>query len=263
MADGDVADGGGFDFAGPTDDEGDAVAGLKGVGFLASHHAVGPVAAVFFHVALFPGCAVVAGDDDEGVGGVDGSEDFADAVVDLFYEITVELGCAAALEFFGGDPGGVGGGEGDVAEEGPWLLYEVDGSLGDFRHDFFHTEAGGDGAAAIVGSAFDFAVVGDFVGGLGCCAFAIEVEVGWHVEGGGDAEKFVEAVVERAEGEVFGEVDGVCCAEAEVPFAEAAGAVAVLLEEAGDGGAAVFYEVGGVAIKYSRFEAAAPGVTAR
>lgn len=55
VANGDVADGGGFDFAGPTDDEGDTVAALIGVGFLASQHEVSPLTAVFFHVALLPG----------------------------------------------------------------------------------------------------------------------------------------------------------------------------------------------------------------
>lgn len=48
-----------------------------------------------------------------------------------------------------------------------------------------------------------------------------------------------------------------------MPFAEAAGAVAVFLEEAGEGGSAVFDQVGGVAIEDAAFEAAAPRVTAR
>lgn len=153
--------------------------------------------------------------------------------------------------------------EGDVAKERAWFLDEIDGSFGDLGHNFVHYEARCDGATAIVGASLDFAVVGDFVGRVSNGPLAIDVNVGWHVERGRDAEVLVEAMIERAEREVFGVVYGVSCTEAEVPFAEAAGAVAVLLEEVGDGGTAVFDQVGGVAVEYSALKAAAPGVTAR
>lgn len=91
-------------------------------------------------------------------------------------------------------------GQWDIAEKGAGFLDEVDSAFGDPGHDFFHQETRGDGAAAIVGASFDLAVVGNFIGRLGDGTFAIEVEVGWHVEGGGDTEVFVEAEVEGAGG---------------------------------------------------------------
>jgi len=248
VADGDIADGAGFDAAGPAEEEGDAVAGFVGIGFLAAPEEVGPVAAVFFHVAFFPRGAVVAGDDDEGAGGlagaVDGGEDLADGVVELFDEIAVEFGLAAAEGRAGGDPGGVWGGQGNVAEIGAGFFDELDSAAGEAGEDFVHGEIGGDGAAAPVGAAF-------------------EVEIGGHVEGGGDAEVFVEAMVGGGGAQFVGVVDGFGGAEAEVPFAEAAGAVAGGAEQGSDGGPARFDEAGGFAVEDAIFEAGAPAVAAR
>lgn len=73
-----------------------------------------------------------------------------------------------------------------------------------------------------------------------------EEAVGDHIEGGGDAEVFVKAFLVGAVRVGGVEVDLALFVagpfEAEVPFSDAGGFVAVALEDAGDGGAIVFDE---------------------
>ena len=63
--------------------------------------------------------------------------------------------------------------------------------------------------------------------------------------------------------DVFGLGAGASPVEAEVPFAEHGGGVAVRLEKRGDGGAAGFDERWTEALEYALFEATAPSVAAR
>ena len=83
-------------------------------------------------------------------------------------------------------PGGVRGRKGDVGEK--WLsgfagaADELAGSFGELGKDVFHLEAGGNGAAAPIGAAFDFAVVGDGGSWLLQAAVVLDEDIGRHVE---------------------------------------------------------------------------------
>ena len=288
-----VGRGAGLHAGGPADQERDAVTAVENVGFVAAEKVGGVV--TFGEEAGEIGlrrAAVVAGDDDEGIVGealfFEFVQQLADGVVGLHDEVGVVIEAAFALPFLGGNDGGVGGGEGEIEEEGfagPRVsgagFDVVDGFGGEGGQDIFDFEIGGGGTAAAfaLGAAeehgeilFDGREFGD--------AVVLDEGVGDHVEGGADAEVVVEADGVGAVGNGLGVVhvvdlggafdaefgDGLAVlfgpVHAEVPLADARGVITVLLEEGGDGEAVGFDEAGADAAKDAALEAGAPVVTA-
>ncbi len=282
-----VGGGPGGHVGGPAGQEGHSVSAFKGVGL---HAAPGPVGLVVpsFDVGLGPMRAVVTREEDGRVLGqgavIEDLQDAAHEVVHLGDEVAVGAGAAASPVFGEGHPGVMGGGEWEVEEEwaGRGLALEERLGFGCERgKDLVGMEIGGGGA----GSPEAFAALSlalaplDTPGRWGDNAVVSEVEVGIHVEGGGDAEEEVEAQVEGAAAEGLGEIDeagvggglGVVSelgggagrpGESEVPLADGGGGVAVGAEDGSEGGPVGFDQGWGVAPEDAALEASAPGVAA-
>lgn len=251
--DGLLADGAGLYFRRPADDVRNAVAAFPDVGLGAAEMGADGVARFFELLESAPfRKAVIARDDDDRVLGealfFERVEHFADDRVGMHHEIRVAANAAFAFPFRSGDDGSMRRGEGDVGEEGGrgvLLLDVVDGLLGEDGQGVYGFEVFRGRAFAV--EAFDGGAFADE-------SVVLHVDVRGDVEGGGDAVEVVEAEVDGASGdasvpvdigEAFGGeflvVDG-GEAEAEVPFADAGGVVAGLLEEVGYGEAVLFDE---------------------
>lgn len=196
-----VGGGVGGDVVWPPEDEGHADAAFVGGAFTA---AIGDgVAALFFF--LEPG-AVIAGEDDEGVGVevefFEGGEDLGGGPVEFLDDVAVEAAFGFAEEVFAGSDGEVGHGVGEVEEEGVVFVFadDFEGFLGVELGDLEEVDGVGEALVA-----------------------ADEVEGGLVVDVG-EAEVGVEALVDGEEG--FG--------VAEVPFADDVCGVAGGVEEFGD-----------------------------
>ena len=129
--------------------------------------------------------------------------------------------------------------------------------------DVVHLEIRADRTAA---PKFGHGTVGNRRGGDGGGTILVEPDIGRHIEGGADAEKPIETSRGGTGGEGLGEVDilerGTVAdpIQAEVPFAEDGGGVAMLLEKGGDRETAGLDERGVVALEDALFELPAPRV---
>ena len=270
-ADGLVGYGVGGDAVWPAGDEGNAVAAFPVVAFEAAPRAGAVVLVILAHLE---GCgdfgAVVAGEEDEGVLGeveaLECFEELADNVVELENEVAVRACVGFAFEGVCGKGGKVNGLGGVEEEEGlarrflGVLFEEADAFLEEEKVDFFEIEVGGDFSRAVVAGVGMFGqrrAVEDFGWGDGN-AVAVDVSVE-PVCGGatGGAVEVIESAVKRAVWNGAGVVDSVNGleavladgisvlvkeGEADVPFADEGGCVAVFLEHSGEREAIFFDE---------------------
>ena len=198
-------------FAGPAGDAGHALGAFAGA---VTHALVGCVAALRW-VAVHG--TVVVGPDDEGVVvdvvGFEGAEDFASGPVEFFNGVAVEAVGGFAAELGAGIAffAAAGSGFGEVEEEGLLAMRgdEFHGGLGEAFRERFGRDGGIDDGFVLHERQGWPVFLGEFV-----------VD---HVLAVGNAEEDVEAVASRQKVRLV----------AEVPFAEAGGGVAVLLQELG------------------------------
>ena len=260
--------GAGLDVAGPADDHGHPVAALPDVGLGAPEDVVGVVAVLSQRLKAHDGgTAVVAGEHHDGVVGdallIQLGLQPADEGIHLEHEVPVGTQAGLALELVGGQQRSVDGQGGIVDEEGFFLagplVDQVQHLLVAGRHCLFQVEAA-PGRAFVVeelragGGVVAVIAANDAVGyRLG--HVVLDEHVGGLVQGGGHAEVVVETLgvgtVLDGFGVVqtqvvpalvhLGHVDGELGVahrlpvHAQVPFAHAGGAVALLLEHGGDG----------------------------
>ena len=286
--DGLVGFGVGGDAAWPTGDEGNAVAAFPVVAFEAAPRAGAVVLVVLAHLE---GCgdfgAVVAGKEDEGVlsevEALECFEELADNVVELENEVAVRAGLGFAFEGVCGKGGEVDGLSGVEEEEGlaggflGVLFEEVDAFFKEEKVDFFEVEVGGDLSRTVVAGVGMFGqrrAVEDLGWGDGN---AVAVDVGVEpVCGGatGGAVEVIESAVKRAVWNGAGVVDSVNGldavladgisvlvkeGEADVPFADEGGCVAVFLEHSGKREAIFFDEAGAAGAGEDAFHAGSKG----
>ena len=272
----------------PAGDEGDAVASFPVVAFEAAPRAGAVVLVVLAHLE---GCgdfgAVVAGEEDEGVLGevevLECLEELADDVVELENEVAVRAGVSFAFESGGGEGRKVNGLSGVKEKERlaqrflGVLFEEVDAFFEKDEVDFFEVEVGGGFSRTVVAGVRMFGqgrAVEDLGWGDGN---AVAVNVGVEPIGGGatgGSVEVVESAVKRAVWDGAGVVDsmdgleailvdGVSVlvkeGEADVPFADEGGCVAVFLEHGGEGEAICFDEAGSAGAGKDAFHAGSEG----
>ncbi len=195
--------------------------------------------------------AVVAGEDDEGLVSdvelVEGVEDFADHPIELVNEVAVESAVAGADELFGWSEWVMDVGGGEVEEEGlvaVLLLDPLDGLVLEGRADevvdvkFVSFFCAADAAVAtFLGVDFCDGLFAGFEGVLGVVSddvVVFHINEGRTAVHGGDAEVVIEADFEWTGFEGLVPI-GFLFAEAEVPFADAGGGVALAFEDGGEG----------------------------
>ena len=271
---------------GPAGDEGDSVAALPGVPLQAAQVGHAVVAVLLDAAVREIFGAVVAGEDEQGVfrdsPAFQGFHDLADAPVYLAHVVAVFSGVAHPLEFLGGHDGGMRRGQGEVQEEGfvAGFFDVAHRTAGDFGHDRFEFPSRGHGTGVAE------QLFGLFRGRLGEEPILFEPGVRReirHVL----AIVVVEAAVDGAAAnrlcivDVFAQFVAEVCVvyavldpfvrgftvqgfpvPAQVPLADAGGAIAVLAEKTGDGQPVGFDQGRVPRPQDSSFETGAPAVAA-
>ena len=200
---------------------------------------------------------VVTGVDHHGVlflsGVCNGFQHDSNSVIDLIDKVPVGSELSLSLKAFMGPHRLVGAGQRKVEKVGlvgGWILFpagrlfdEGGGFRGEVVEDVTGVEVGVSGARTnILGEANGF--LGS--GALGHSLVVAQVNVGNHIERGGDTEPLLKALFNWAIGEGLVEDDLALCItgplDAKMPFSNHGSLVSVILKVAGDGWAVVFDE---------------------
>ena len=283
QADGLVAATAGFHLSGPAGNEWHAMSAFVDVG-LVSAELVAGIMILGGHLWKFCGgrAAIVGGEDKQRILReivlLQRLHDLADGPVNLHGEIAIGVDPAFALPFFGREDRSMRGVEGEVDEEGlaglgvlGLKIKVANDVLGDVRENI-------DGFKFLIRRAF--AVEALFHDFCELRPIVLHVDVGWHIEGGADAEEVVEAdrggsvlhglgIVDVPAAFVFC-VPGVAVIgkaavlerpiHAEVPFADGSRVVALVLEQSADGHAAGLDQTSGESPADALFESGTPVV---